>query len=341
MTERERVERAITFGGPDRIPMWIWHLPAAMTKLGDGLRDLYKEFPSAIQNIGFGGGPRRPETVREETPEGGRYVDEWGCEWTERVPGIVGIVSRHPLDDWGKLDTYEMPDYIGWGDFDRVGQAIEDIEGEPFRLGAVGNFFERMQWVRGFENLMFDLMDRRPEVYELRDRMLEHSLRLIRAWKDYDVEGLTFADDWGSQTNLLIPPDIFREFFKPCYAAMFEEVHGQGKKVFLHSDGQIISIVEDLIEVGVNLLNAQITIMDWDEWMERFGGRLCLHCDLDRQHILPHGTPEDVRRHIADIIRTFARPEGGLVGGGEIGAEVPLENARAVFEGYGELGTVK
>jgi len=122
---------------------------------------------------------------------------------------------------------------------------------DKFMLGGGVQLFERMQWVRGMEDLLLDLAQDRPEVYVLRDMVMDFNRAHLSYWLSHDFEGITFSDDWGSQQQLLISPQMWRRFFRPCYEEMFRMVKRAGKLVFFHSDGYTMEIIQDLIDVGV------------------------------------------------------------------------------------------
>ena len=102
-------------------------------------------------------------------------------------------------------------------------------------------------------------------------------------------------DDWGSNTSLLINPAQWRVVFKPIYAELCEIIRSAGKFVFFHSDGNIEAIYPDLIEIGVSALNSQLFCMDIERLGERYRGKITFWGEIDRQRILPYGTPEEVR----------------------------------------------
>jgi hypothetical protein len=91
----------------------------------------------------------------------------------------------------------------------------------------------------------------------------------------------------GSQQGLLLHPDIFRKIFKPMYREYVEIARSHGKHVFMHSDGYILDIIPDLIEVGIDALNAQVFCMGLKELGDRFRGRITFWGEIDRQRLEP------------------------------------------------------
>jgi uroporphyrinogen-III decarboxylase len=179
-----------------------------------------------------------------------------------------------------------------------------------------------------------DLAFESKEVYRLRDDLLRFNLSWIDKWLEHEYDGLHFADDWGAQAQLLIPPELWRRFFKPVYRAMFDKVNGAGVDVHFHSDGFIIDILPDLLDLGVKVLNCQARVIGYEVLKKNFAGRVCFRTDLDRQQVMPFGTPAEVRAHVKDVIAHLGTPAGGLIACGEISPDTPLENIRAMYEAF-------
>jgi len=331
MESRERVFRALERTGPDRLPLFHQLLPGGHLKYGKQLEALLRRYPSDFSDAGYYGDS-------EYGPAAGvGHADAWGAVWTRVSDDYKGLVTVHPLADWSALQTYRFPDATEVGDFSRVIETVRTNPGRKYLLVDGDTLFQRMFYLRGFESLLIDLAERRPEVFALRDRIVEFLLKRIEIWLGYGVDGLFFRDDWGTQRELMIRPALWREIFKPAYNRLFDAVHAGGKHVFFHSDGVIRDIIPDLIEIGVDALNAQIPCMDAVELARDFSGRLCFVAGADRQQFLPFGTPAEVEAHCLALAEAFGRNNGGYIGGGEIGADVPLANAEAMlrtFAGY-------
>lgn len=144
---------------------------------------------------------------------------------------------------------------------------------------------------------------------------------------------MLFSPDFGSQLNMLISPELWRAFFKPAYAEMFSKVKGAGMDVWMHSDGYIPEIIPDFIEMGVDVLNCQSSIIGLER-LQEFAGSICFRTDLDRQNIMPYDSPSEVKDHIFATFDALGTSQGGIVACGEIGEDVPLENIRAMYEAF-------
>ena len=333
MNSRERVIRAVEFRSPDRVPLLHGVLPAAILEHGRALVDLLCEFKDD-----FGGQWKalKPEDVTGPYAEG-TCTDEWGVVWQNDHHGMLGIPVGHPLADWSSYESYQLPPNPDAEWYASVQKGIEESDHQHYvMLGAI-NLFERMQWIRGYEHLLSDIALGAREAYILRDRLVEHQLEYLSKAARTDADGFHFGDDWGTQVALIISPRTWRKFYRPAYARMFAVCKAGGKHVHFHSDGVTWEILGDLVEIGVDVLNIQHSIMDLKAIARKFGGKAAFRSDLDRQHILPHGTREQIRAHVKEVFDALGSYHGGLIGHGEIAPDVPLENIRAMFEAWREL----
>lgn len=146
------------------------------------------------------------------------------------------------------------------------------------------------------------------------------------------VDGLFLMDDWGTQRSLIINPKIWAEIFKPLYRDYIGIAKKYNKKTFMHSDGYILEIIPELIELGLDAVNAQIFCMGIDRLSE-FKGKITFWGEIDRQHILPNGSEEDVSEAVRNV-REKLWHNGGLIGQCEFGPGAKPENVYKVFESW-------
>ncbi len=332
MNSRERVQRAIRFEGPDRVPVNHHTLIGAWLKYGDRLEELYARYPADIVSLAF----TEEDEYGEQAGEGKR--DGWGAVWMRLGDEYKGLVVEHPLDDWSALDAYAFPDPDATAEYERVAGMLESEGREKYVMVDGGTLFQRMFYLRGFDRVLMDLVQRDERVLFLRDRIMDHILGRIRRWNEVGVDGISIRDDWGAQDRLLISPELWREVFKPCYRRICEAIHAGGADAHLHTDGHTIQIIPDLIEVGFDDINPQLSVMDMERLAEIVRGRVCIRSDIDRQHLLPRGTPSEVEAHVERVIALFGSHNGGLIGDGEVAGDVPLENAEAMLRAFYERG---
>jgi len=335
MDSRERYERALTFQGPDRVPLMHRTLPGAFREHGQALEELYARYPSDVllspkgrAEFGFFDQRRGGKTAEDLS------YDEWGCGWLDLTADYAGQVVEHPLADWAALDNYRPPDPMSGEEGVHYMEEVVVQDGHRhFVVANGGNIFFRMVWLRGYEDLLTDLHDDRPEVYALRDMILEWHIKRIERWLETGgVDCMRLGDDWGTQTSLMVSPTVWRKVFKPAYKRMVDVIHDGGAYVSLHTDGYTWEIIPDMIEIGFDEINPQVQLMDVEELGRRYGGKVCFRADLDRQWVLSRGTTEDVRAHVQRMFNAFGQFNGGYVGYGQLGADVPIENAEAMLD---------
>ena len=321
----------------DRAPRDPWWLDWVDMFAPDQLRSLQADFPPDLINPGSV--VAKGERVKGEPARLGTYIDEWGCLWECGEDGVAGEVKNPPLADWSALSTYlppwEILENADWNAANRDQQQNLSSENPRFMIAHTGvRPFERMQFLRGSEAIFMDLAYDSAEVRKLLEMVHTFFLKEIQAWSKTDVDAISFMDDWGSQTSLLISPDMWRQYFKPLYKDYCDIIRSAGKKVFMHSDGHISSIYEDLIEIGVDAINSQLFCMDIENIGREFKGRITFWGEIDRQNILPFGSVDDVYKAVARVRRALDDGQGGLIAQCEWGPNNPLRNIRAVFEAW-------
>jgi hypothetical protein len=145
-----------------------------------------------------------------------------------------------------------------------------------------------------------------------------------------------YADDWGANRRLLINPQTRRELFKPLYKEYCDRIHAAGKVAFFHTDGNTEAIFGDLIEVGIDAINSQLFTMNIEDLARKYKGRVTFWGEMDRQHVLPFGTPRQVRQAVMRVRRALDDGTGGVIAQCEWGKLNPTENIENVFESWME-----
>jgi uroporphyrinogen decarboxylase len=329
---RERVQRAIRFDYPDRPPISHAILPATQKKYGRALTEMLEQ---VHEDFGWAYLPDMQPADYPPLYKGGLNRDDFGTLWNVTEEGVCGIPIEWPLVDWSAYDNFTWPEFSAGPPKTRLYSGhMAGRSKDYYARGAWITFFEEMQQLRGMENLLMDLAYGSKEIYRLRDDLLEFNLRWIDKWLAYEYDGLHFADDWGDQRRLLIAPQTWRGFFKPVYKAMFEKVSAAGVDVHFHSDGNIVEIIPDLIDLGVKVLNCQAAVIGLERLQKNFRGRVCFRTDLDRQQVVPFGTPAEVQAHIREVFSHLGSTKGGIIACGEISPDTPLENIRVMYETF-------
>lgn len=264
----------------------------------------------------------------------GTYVDEWGSEWRTAVPGTIGEVCRPAIEDWSDLDRFSPPwQFVERSSLDYFNRCCE--QSDLFTLPPVSaRPFERIQFIRGTENVYLDLATGEPAFSELLRLVHEYYLAEVEMWASSKADGVFLMDDWGTQDSMLISPSMWRETFKPLYREYCDIIHGAGKFAFFHSDGFIEPIFGDLIEVGMDAINSQLFCMDIESLGSAFRGKVAFWGEIDRQYVLPFGSRQEVEAAVARVRRALDSRSGGVIAQCEWGKDNEVENISAVFDAW-------
>ncbi len=247
----------------------------------------------------------------------------------------MGEVKEPLVRDWREWEKVRVPR-------ERLSVDVKQVDDfcrttDRFVLAKTGaRPFEQLQFLRKPENLFLDLIDQPAELFRLLERIHSFYLEELNLWAETDVDALVFSDDWGSQRSLLVSPSLWRRMFKPLYQAYIDIGHRHGKYVFMHSDGCIADILPDLVEMGLDALNSQLFCMDIEELGRSYAGKLTFWGEIDRQHLLPFGTPEEIAEAVKKVHDCLYRG-GGVIAQCEFGAGAKPENVLAVFEAWEKI----
>ncbi|MBI2438020.1 MAG: hypothetical protein HYV36_04305 [Lentisphaerae bacterium] len=287
MTSREIVNRTVRFEGAERIPY-------ALTEA----------YGTDFTGVGMDPSP-------DARPKNG--VDEWGCVWANIGISNLGEVKTFPLRDWadwGKLNVPDIRDPRRW---EKLAGA-RDRAGDKFLLAGGISLFERVHFLRGLESTWADIHVSPAELGRLIDVLVDMNLYAIERYAASGADGYIFCDDWGLQNRLMISPESWRAIWKPRYERVYAAAHAAGLLTFLHSCGHITAILDDLIQIGLDVIQ-----MDQQENMglellgERFGGRITFWCPVDIQATMVRGSLDDIRAYCRKLVTTLGRPQGGFI----------------------------
>ena len=337
--DKNTLLKTIRFERPDYIPM-TFHINEACwdSYPHEALYELMEAHPFLFP--GF----ERPEqfsltyaaNARKDEP----YRDDFGCIWETTTDGIVGSVHRHPLDDWEKYETYQLPDPeksnglgpIDWEAFNR--QCEEDRRAGKMTYGDLrhGHTFLQLCDLRGYENLLFDMMDEEPLLEDLIEKLCDFNMAQIEHFLQANVDMIRIPEDLGMQTGPMLSVANFRQYIKPSYQRMLKRAREMGKIIHMHSDGNIRLLMDDIIEGGVDAINMQDLVNGVDWIGEKFRGKVCIDLDIDRQTVTPFGTPQEVDALVLEEVQKIGCREGGLMMIYGLYPGVPLENVKALMD---------
>ncbi len=322
MTSREIVKRAITFSDPPRLPLKFDIV---------GVNDCYDVW--TVDPTGWDWGFE------------GRAVDEWGCVWAKSAVANAGQVVGHPLSDLARYRHYRWPDPDDPRRYADFRQQLAGA-GERFVMFCFGpGIWERLHMLLGMEQALTALVRHKDLVHEILDRVLDHHLRVLR--KVHELAGgrldaAAMSDDWGVQDRAFISVRMFREFFKPRYQKWFDAIRGLGLHTWMHSCGRINTILPELLDCGLEVINnQQPNTVGLREFGDQFRGKVCFEAIVDTQTTLPRGTYEEIIQQARDLITYYGTPHGGLIASDYNDAEaigVTTDRRYVMFEAFAEAG---
>jgi uroporphyrinogen decarboxylase len=350
MTSRERVLAAMRHRQPDRTPFdFSWGFAPAQ------LHRFQQATGAADPDDYFGADTRllRPSPTRLSTDfspylgelPAGAQVDEWGIG---RRPSTSTDVAHAHLDGFiypllgvstaGDVRDYPLPDLDAdyrYGDFAGRVAAVQ-TRGIAALAVMDCTIFETAWYMRSMERLLLDFADGSPLAGALLDRITAIREVQARRYAESGADVICMGDDVGTQRGMLMSVRMWRTWLKPRLARVIAAARTVRPDVlvFFHSDGNVTAIAEDLIEIGVDILNpVQPECMDPVSLRQRFGERLCLWGTIGTQSTFPFGSPEDVHREVRTRIETVGQGGGLFLAPTHmIEPEVPLANIAAFVD---------
>jgi len=348
VSSRQRVAAALRHEVTDRVPLCTWWTPEAQAKLAEyfGVETEQQLIDTlGVDVVWLWMGPYKGRIP--EAPQQDMDITYWGFA-TKSVPYDGGVYEEfcyYPLADAKtveQVDAYAWPDPDAF-DYDEFPRRIAaaDAGGEKWITIGESSFFERSWAMVGFERFLEWLLARRDLVMRIMENVCDfyiaQTLRTLRACGGR-ADMVHTADDVGSQQGMLISPDTWRETLKPLQKKFNDAIRSEFPDVVIHyhSCGSIVPIIDELMEIGVDVLNPiqpKAVGMEPSVLAERWGDRLCFCGGVDIQELMPRGTPEQVRNACEELIRTLGRGGGFILSPAHaLQVDVPVENVLAMVE---------
>lgn len=330
MNRREKVKQAIAHHDTEGIPSCIHLDGEAQEVYFDKLFDRYVT----------------PD-IRQKYEEGK----------LSRMHAIYYSIGNHVLPvtcpwwDWYQLpeeyNEYEPPEYlpktIGTGSYEAFCQQVKDLKEhtDAYVLVTIwGSHFEKAYFARGIENFLADLAAEPEYAKRLLDFIIHKNMVMLENIVHIPgIDGILLGSDWGSQKDLLMSPDIWRELIRPGEEKEYQLIKEAGLDVWVHSCGNIQRILPDLAEMGVDVLNPlQPECMDIYKIKEEQGNRIAFWGGIGTQEILPYGTPEEVREETRKVAAALSKSGGYITAPSqEVQKDVPFENLCMLIDTAREL----
>lgn len=339
-SSKENTLRAIRFEKPEYIPM-TFHINEACYHSYplDELFELMEQhqflFPD-FKNPGKDFIATYAPIARKDSP----YTDDFGCIWETTMDGITGTVKKHPLDAWSKYESYSLPDpvisnglgKIDWDEFAQECEANRAAGNMVYGDLRHGHTFLQLCDLRGYENVIYDMMDEEPRFLELVQKLEAFNLAQIDQFIKCGVDIIRYPEDLGMQMGPMLSLECFIKYIKPSYQRLIQPARDKGIIIHMHSDGDIRLLADEIIDGGVDVINLQDIVNGIDWISDRFRGKTCIDLDIDRQKITPYGSPTEIDRLIHDEVEKIGCKQGGLMMVYGLYPGVPLENVKALMD---------
>jgi len=342
MSPKERWLAVLKRRRPDVVPMDYWATDEVTDRL---MKHLGCEEPEEMYErlhidavVGMS-----PEYVGPPVPEDS---DVYGCRYRNigHQTGVYRECIYHRLAEYKTVSeikkNFEWPS-VDLYDYSVIPEQIEDYEDYPIRGGGSEPFLTYKN-LRGMKQAYLDLYMHTDIVHYCLDQLFDFCYENTKLIYD-QVHGKVLlsyvAEDFGSQTGLLVSPKQIHEFFLPRMKRMMDLAHNNGVYVFFHSDGSIRKMIPDMIQVGIDVLNPiqwRCKDMNRETLKREFGDKVVFHGAMDNQYTLAFGSQAEVRQEVRDNLRILGR-EGGYVLAPchNIQPVTPTQNILAMYdEGY-------
>jgi len=380
MTSRERVLTAINHEEPDRVPLVIGVSNATGIKMRTyrgikkiigvqapdnyiydwpelGTAEIDEATMRRLHSDVRGVLDLEPEETRKRNRERephSDYVDSWGSGQTEIVPGDW-FPAVHPIPDALTIEDIEA--YDGWPDMSDPTR-IAHVRESARRLAEENQYailatpwllfpFERAYAMQGMEMFLLNMARDGDFARALMEKIAVYCKQLMGVFLEElgdNVDIIKIGDDLGTQESLMISPKMYREILKPIHADFISFIKARTKaKVLFHSDGDVATLVDDFIEIGVDILNpiqtSAGTMSDLPALKKRAGKNIALCGGIDTHRILPFGSVGEVRDEVRRVMQILGPGGGCMIGAVHtVMNDVPPENVLAMVDAVEEFG---
>lgn len=274
------------------------------------------------------------------------FYDSWGVG--RKISGGYANLCHHPLQkamNVNDIENYPWPDPDDEFDYKGLRAHAQKLynEGEYALVGCMGspgNTYEQAWYLRGLSEFLLDMVMRKDIAHVLLRKVVDHRKRNAELYlKEVGefIDVIQVADDLGAQNTSLMSPETYREMVKPYQAELIAHIKKFTKaKIYHHSCGSIANLLDDMVDIGIEILNPVQTTsrgMEADKLKKRFGQRLTFWGAIDTFNILPYGSVAEVKEEVKRKISDLGKGGGYVLGSvHNMQIDVPPENVEAMFK---------
>ena len=312
MKPKERFTCALKGGIPDIIPLFDFLFSKKLFKdvLGyevkgyDNLEAL--KLAEALGHDGLYVLPDLPKNYKLNFISDSEYIDEWGTtfkindsSWPFSAP--VNYSIKDKID----LKNFKIPDPNNESRYYPIIETIENNKKSIAIIGSIGGAFTGAEMIIGVERLSIMAIDDMDFIKELFFITTEFALNQINMLYKIGVDLILVGDDLGYDSSTFFSPLWYEKYLFPCFKQLVDEVKRKNLPIFLHSDGNINSVLGSLIDLGFDGLNPieRKAHMSLKDIRAKYGNRICLVGNVDSSSTLVFGKEEDVEKQTLECIR--------------------------------------
>lgn len=276
--------------------------------------------------------------------EDGPYIDEWNVQWSVdkyQTPfgnGVNTNIAKHPFRDDDKAAlNFKAPNPNRKVLYSHLERLLKEYQQEYYIIGRVHcTIFETAWALRGMDTLMTDFYINPGIANHLLNETGNYHLEVAKNMAKMGVDMIWLGDDMGSETSLLIDPELWREYFKPRMAKIIRELKKikNDIKIAYHTDGYNYDIIPDFIEIGIDVLNPiQTECMDPEKLKKEYGDELCFFGGISVQSTLPFGSTQDIKEEYLWLKNSLGKNGGWICAPTHhVQLDTPLENFFALLK---------
>lgn len=290
-----------------------------MTPKENFLRAIYRRSPEWVPN-GYESVVTIHPPVDERPVKAG--PDCFGCIWALEeeaeggtFPDAHGAVLDS-LENWREKLVVPDIDSLDWSETRRQAESV-DRSRYLISVFVHMGLFERSYLLLGMENALVAYITQTDEMRALLHEIADYKIRLIeRLYEETHMDMIWYGDDWGTQRNSFLPPDIWRKTVGAETKRIYDWLKAHGVFITQHSCGKIDSIFGDIVEMGAQMFNPCQPCNDLRGMKEKYGDRISFYGGIDSQFVLgrPGVTPEEVDAEVK-LRMDEMKGEGGYVAG--------------------------
>jgi len=261
------------------------------------------------------------------------YVDEWGVKW--KVVGDMSWYLEGTLKTSEDVENFVTPNPNQVERY-KPAEEIVRLVGGDLAIGAVvGGPFTQSWSSMGFQTFVKMLYTNQNVIRKFVEKVTDFSIELGKGFIDRGVDAIWIPDDMGYVHGPMLSPELFRKFITPSLKKMVTTFKSRGAKVLMHNDGQLMSIMDDLVDAGIDAIHPleRAAGMSLKTMKSKYGGKLTLIGNVNSKTVLQYGSFNEIKKQVLECLRIAASGGGYILSSDHsIHDGIPSANVKIMFE---------